>query len=210
MRTFLNIVRAIDTMIWGLVVIVWVGLGTFAGVIALTIHSVAALGKLYSEEIEHIDPGPVEAVTATGANLFQVIRYAVIPQIVPPFLAYTLLRWDINMRSATVVGFVAGGGIGFFVVETIRMGAYQQYAAALWAVAVVIILVDYISATLARADPERISREPPAQHRRPFYRSPAHGSSTFSWVLALFVYCLERHRDRPARRSSSRRPPSGA
>jgi len=125
-RTILNVVRAVDTIVWGLIVIVWVGLGSFAGVIALTIHSVAALGKLFSEEIEHIDPGPVEAVTATGANWIQTIRHAVIPQIVPSFLAYSLLRWDINMRSATVIGFVAGGGIGFFVVETVRMGGYQH------------------------------------------------------------------------------------
>jgi len=145
MRTFLNVVRSIDTIIWGIIVIVWVGLGPFAGLIALTIHSVAALGKLFSEEIEHIDAGPIEAVTSTGANLLQVIRYAVLPQIYPPFLAYTLLRWDINMRSATVVGFVAGGGIGFFVVETIRKGGYREYAAALWAVAVVVIIVDYVS-----------------------------------------------------------------
>ena len=80
-RGFLNIVRAIDTIVWGLIVVVWVGLGPFAGVIALTIHSAAALGKLFSEEIEHIDSGPIEAVTASGANLIQVIRYAVIPQI---------------------------------------------------------------------------------------------------------------------------------
>lgn len=146
MRTVLNVVRAVDTVVWGLIVIVWVGLGSFAGVIALTIHSVAALGKLYSEEIEHIDPGPVEALTATGANLVQTVRYGIVPQIIPSFLAYTLLRWDINMRSATVIGFVAGGGIGFFVVETIRAAGYQQYAAALWAVAVVIIIVDAISA----------------------------------------------------------------
>ena len=144
-RGILNVVRAIDTIVWGLIVIVWVGLGSFAGVIALTIHSIAALGKLFSEEIEHIDPGPVEAVTATGANLIQVVRYAVIPQIVPSFLAYSLLRWDINMRSATVIGFVAGGGIGFFVIENVRMGGYQQYATALWAVVVVIVLVDFIS-----------------------------------------------------------------
>ena len=146
LRALFNIVRAVDPVVWGLSLIVWVGLGCFAGMIALTIHSIAALAKLFSEEIEHIDPGPVEAVRATGANLLQVIRFAMIPQIVPPFLAYTLLRWDINMRSATVVGFVAGGGIGFFVVETIRLGAYPQYGAALWAVAVVIIIVDYISA----------------------------------------------------------------
>ncbi len=144
-RTLLNIVRAVDTVVWGLIVIVWVGLGSFAGVIALTIHSVAALGKLLSEEIEHIDPGPVEAIEAAGGNFFQVVRYAVIPQIIPSFLSYTLLRWDINMRSATVIGFVAGGGIGFFVLETIRLGGYQQYASALWAVAVVIIIVDFIS-----------------------------------------------------------------
>jgi phosphonate ABC transporter permease subunit PhnE len=144
-RGFLNIVRAIDTIVWGLIVVVWVGLGPFAGVIALTIHSAAALGKLFSEEIEHIDTGPIEAVTATGANLIQVIRYAVIPQIMPSFLSFSLLRWDINMRSATVIGFVAGGGIGFFVIENVRMGGYQQYATALWAVVVVIILVDYIS-----------------------------------------------------------------
>jgi phosphonate transport system permease protein len=151
MRGILNAVRAIDTIVWGLIVIVWVGLGSFAGVLALTIHSVAALAKLFSEEIEHIDPGPVEAVTATGANLVQTISHAVVPQIVPSFLAYSLLRWDINMRSATVVGFVAGGGIGFFIVETTRMGGYQQYATALWAVAVVIIIVDYISANWREA-----------------------------------------------------------
>lgn len=169
-RVFLNIVRAVDTLIWGLIVVLWVGLGSFAGVIALTIHSVAALGKLFSEEVEHIDPGPIEAITATGANLVQVVRYAVIPQIVPSFLAYTLLRWDINMRSATVVGFVAGGGIGYFVVETIRKSGYTQYAAALWAVAVVVILVDHVSAKWR----QRImvgAATPHAGPPRPFYKS---------------------------------------
>lgn len=171
MRTLLNIVRAIDTVIWGLVVVVWIGLGPFAGMLALTIHSVAALGKLYSEEIEHIDLGPIEAVTASGANLFQVVRYAVIPQIIPPFIAYTLLRWDINMRSATIVGFVAGGGIGFFVLETIRKGGYTQYAAALWAIAIVIIIVDYVSAYWR----ERIlvgDTKVTAEAPKPFYKSP--------------------------------------
>ncbi len=170
-RTFLNVVRAIDTVIWGLIVVVWIGLGSFAGVLALTIHSVAALGKLYSEEIEHIDSGPVEAVTATGANLIQTIRYAMVPQIIPSFLAYTLLRWDINMRSATIVGFVAGGGIGAYVLETIRKGGYEQYAAALYAIAIVIIAVDYVSAKMRERimiGETKISLEPP----KPFYKSP--------------------------------------
>jgi phosphonate transport system permease protein len=178
MRTMLNVVRAIDTMIWGIIVIVWVGLGSFAGVIALTIHSVAALGKLNSEEIEHIDPGPVEAITATGANLFQVMRYAVVPQIIPSFLAYTLLRWDINMRSATIVGFVAGGGIGYFVVETIRMAAYTDYAAALWAVAIVIVLVDTISGRWR----ERILSDAPPKSET--------GQRSFLSSLRLPVYAV--------------------
>lgn len=189
MRTLLNIVRAIDTLIWGLIVVLWVGLGSFAGVLALTIHSIAALGKLFSEEVEHIDPGPIEAVTATGANLIQTIRYAVIPQVVPPFLAYTLLRWDINVRSATIVGFVAGGGIGFFVVESLRKAAYNQYAAALWAVAVVVMIVDYVSAKWREqimVGTTHVSSEPP----RPFYKS----LRAWFYIIvgtAVFIYFWE-------------------
>jgi phosphonate transport system permease protein len=189
MRTLLNIVRAIDTLIWGVIVVVWVGLGPLAGVLALTIHSIAALAKLFSEEVEHIDPGPIEAITATGANLVQTIRYAVIPQIVPPFLAFTLLRWDINMRSATIVGMVAGGGIGFFIVETLRKSAYPQYAAALWAIAIVIMAVDFLSAKWR----ERIvmgTTQVKIGKPKPFYTSPR------AWLYILlgtaaFVYCWQ-------------------
>ena len=186
MRTILNVVRAIDTIVWGLIVIVWVGLGSFAGVIALTIHSVAALAKLFSEEIEHIDTGPVEAVTATGANLIQIIRYAIIPQIIPPFLAYSLLRWDINMRSATVIGFVAGGGIGYFVIEAVRMGGYQQYATALWAVAVIIIIVDYISEKWR----ENILKDQPQREKK--HRSTAEILKIGFYIIlgvAALAYC---------------------
>ena len=186
-RTLLNIVRAVDTIVWGLIIIVWVGLGSFAGMIALTVHSVAALGKLFSEEIEHIDSGPVEAVTASGANLVQVIRYAILPQIMPPFLAFTLLRWDINMRSATVVGFVAGGGIGFFVVETIRMGGYPQYGAALWTVAVVIIIVDYISARWRESILSDKPRENSAT-RRPLLNALKKAVYVLL-AVAVFAYC---------------------
>jgi len=186
-RGILNIVRAVDTIVWGLIVIVWVGLGSFAGVIALTIHSVAALGKLFSEEIEHIDEGPVEAVTATGANLIQTIRYAIIPQITSSFLAYSLLRWDINMRSATVIGFVAGGGIGFFVVETVRMGGYQQYATALWVVVIVIVLVDYVSAkwreSILRDQPQKVETA-----KRPFFNNLRLAFYVILGAL-VFIYC---------------------
>jgi len=186
-RTILNIVRAVDTVVWGLIIIVWVGLGSFAGVIALTVHSIAALGKLYSEEIEHIDSGPVEAIEASGGNFFQVIRYAVIPQIIPSFLSYTLLRWDINMRSATVIGFVAGGGIGFFVLETIRQGGYQQYAAALWAVAVVIIIVDYISGKWRF----NILKDQPAEKAHPsLWKRVSKYFYIFLGIVA-FIYCWD-------------------
>ena len=184
-RLILNFVRAIDTVVWGLIIIVWVGLGSFAGVIALTIHSIAALAKLFSEEIEHIDPGPVEAIEATGGNFFQIIRYAIIPQIIPPFLSYTLLRWDINMRSATVIGFVAGGGIGFFVVETIRQGGYQMYAAALWAIAVVIILVDAISSKWRN----QILEDKPQKAVKPYQKY----LTAFYILLGIiaFFYCAQ-------------------
>ncbi len=186
MRTFFNIVRAVDPIIWGLILIIWVGLGNLAGILALTIHSVAALGKLYSEEIEHIDGGPLEAVTSTGANLVQVVRFSVVPQIVPPFLAYSLLRWDINMRAATIVGFVAGGGIGFFVVETLRKGAFTQYAAALWAIAIVIIIVDFISERWrARILSEEVQVNAPPP--RSFFRSPRNWTYLLLFA-ALFIY----------------------
>jgi phosphonate transport system permease protein len=187
MRGILNAVRAVDTIVWGIIIITWVGLGSFAGVMALTIHSVAALAKLFSEEIEHIDPGPVEAITATGANLVQTISHAVVPQIVPPFLGYSLLRWDINMRMATVVGFVAGGGIGFMVVETLRMGAYQLYGTILWAVAVVIIIVDYISAKWREA----ILADQPKKELNEKQRRAGVLRTAFYVILGViaFIYC---------------------
>ena len=125
---------------------VWVGIGPFAGVLALTVHSIAALGKLYSEAIESIDEGPIEAVTATGANRMQVIMYAVVPQIVPQFLAFTIYRWDINVRMSTIIGFVGGGGIGFLLQQWINLLQYRNAAVAVWAIAIVVATLDYISA----------------------------------------------------------------
>src|SRR5690606_10217601 len=114
------VTRSIEPIIWAVIAAVWVGLGPFAGVIAMTIHTIAALGKLYSEAIESIDPGPIEAVTATGANALQRIMYAIVPQIIPPFLSFTIYRWDINVRMSTIIGFVGGGGIGQYLFEWIN------------------------------------------------------------------------------------------
>lgn len=145
-RLTLNLLRAIEPLIWAIIFAVWVGVGPFAGVLALTLHSIAALGKLYSEQIESIEPGPIEAVTATGANQLQVIIYGVIPQIVPPYIAFTLYRWDINVRMSTVIGLVGGGGIGFLLIQWINLLQYQQAAVAVWAIAIVVSVMDYVSA----------------------------------------------------------------
>ncbi len=150
MRAFFNIVRSVEPMIFGIVFVVWVGLGSFAGMLALVAHSVAALGKLFSEVVEHIDPGPVEAVTATGANKFQVIRYAIVPQVVPDFASFALYRWDINVRMSTIIGFVGGGGIGFRLSEWIRLSAYRQIATAVIGIALVIVALDYLSSQIRR------------------------------------------------------------
>ncbi len=147
-RTLLNILRSIESLIIAIVFVVIVGLGPFAGMLALALHSVAALGKLYSEVIEGIDPGPIEAIRATGANWLQVVRYAVIPQIVPPFTAFTIYRWDINVRSATVIGLVGGGGIGFLLIELIRVNNMRGVSAVFIAIAVIVIALDTISAKI--------------------------------------------------------------
>ena len=145
-RTLLNILRSIEPLIMGIVFVVWVGLGPFAGVLALGVHSIAALGKLYSESIESIDPGPIEAITATGASRLQTIVYAVIPQIVPPFISFTIYRWDVNVRMSTIIGFVGGGGIGFLLQQWINLLRYREAATAMWAIAFVVATLDYVSA----------------------------------------------------------------
>jgi phosphonate transport system permease protein len=147
-RTIMNIIRAIEPLIWALIAVVWVGLGPFAGIIALTVHSIASLGKLYSEAIEAIDPGPIEAVEATGATRLQTIVYAVVPQMIAPFVSFSIYRWDINVRMSTVIGLVGGGGIGFLLVQYIRLLDYRAAGIAVWFIAVTVAVLDYVSAEI--------------------------------------------------------------
>jgi phosphonate transport system permease protein len=147
-RTILNIQRAIEPLILAIVFVVWVGIGPFAGVLALTLHTVAALGKLYSEQVENIAQGPIEAVTATGANKLQTIIYAVVPQIVPPYIAFTIYRWDINVRMSTIIGFAGGGGIGFLLLQNLNLLKYRQAAVQMIAIAIVVASLDYVSARI--------------------------------------------------------------
>ncbi len=147
-RTVLNIIRSIEPLIWAIIAVLWVGLGPFAGIIALTVHSIAALGKLYSESIESIDPGPIEAIQATGANRLQTIMYAVVPQVLPPFISFTIYRWDINVRMSTIIGAVGGGGIGFLLMQWIRLLDYRSAGIAVWFIAITVAILDYISAEI--------------------------------------------------------------
>jgi phosphonate transport system permease protein len=147
-RTILNIIRAIEPLIWAIIAVVWVGLGPFAGIIALTVHSVAALGKLYSEAIEGIDSGPIEAVQATGASRLQTIMFAVVPQMIAPFVSFSIYRWDINVRMSTVIGLVGGGGIGFILVQYIRLLDYRAAGIAVWFIAITVAVLDYVSAEI--------------------------------------------------------------
>jgi phosphonate transport system permease protein len=147
-RATFNLTRSIEALVLAIIFTVWVGLGPFAGVLALGVHSIASLGKLYSEAIESIDAGPIEAITATGASPLQVVRYAVVPQIVPQFIAFTIYRWDINVRFSTVIGFVGGGGIGFILQQYINLLQWRQAATALWMIAIVVAFLDYASAVV--------------------------------------------------------------
>ena len=147
-RTLLNIVRSIEALIIAIIFVNIVGLGPFAGMLAITIHTVAALGKLFSEVVEGIDPGPIEAIHATGASWLQLVRYAVAPQIVVPFTSFTIYRLEINVRTATIVGFVGGGGIGFFLVQWIQLSDYRAVGAALFGIFLVVSAMDFISARI--------------------------------------------------------------
>ena len=147
-RGILNIIRAIEPIIWAIIAVIVVGLGPFAGILALVFHSIAALGKLYSEAIESIDPGPIEAIQATGATWLQTVVYAVVPQIVPPFVSFTIYRWDINVRMSTIIGLVGGGGIGFLLVQYIRILDYRSAGMAVWFIAITVAVLDYISAEI--------------------------------------------------------------
>jgi phosphonate ABC transporter permease subunit PhnE len=147
-RTILNAIRSVEPLVMVIVFVVWVGIGPFAGALALGLHTVAALAKLFSEQVESILPGPLEAVQATGANRLQTIVYAVVPQIIPPYISFTMYRWDINVRMSTIIGFAGGGGIGFLLQQNIRLLDYRAASTQMLAIALVVASMDYVSSVI--------------------------------------------------------------
>jgi phosphonate ABC transporter permease subunit PhnE len=147
-RTILNGTRSVEALVMAIVFVAWVGLGPFAGALALSLHTVAALSKLYSEQVESILEGPLEAIQATGANRLQTIVFAVVPQIIPPYISFTMYRWDINVRMSTIIGFVGGGGIGFILQQNINLLNYRAASVNMLAIAIVVASMDYISSAI--------------------------------------------------------------
>lgn len=147
-RTAVDIMRSIDAIIWAIVFIVWVRAGAFPGMLALFVQATANLTKLYSERLESIDPGPAEAIRATGANGLQVILYGIVPQIINPYLSFTLYQWDINVRMSTVIGIVGGGGIGQMLFQYMRIWDFSSAGMMMLLIMIVVWIIDTTSSRL--------------------------------------------------------------
>ncbi|MGK7891061.1 MAG: phosphonate ABC transporter, permease protein PhnE [Leptolyngbyaceae cyanobacterium] len=147
-RRFGDAMRAINELVFAVIFIVAVGLGPFAGVLALFIHTTGTLGKLFSEAVESIDPGPVEGIRATGATKLQEIVFGVIPQVIPLWSSFVLYRFEANVRSASVLGFVGAGGIGVTLIQNFRAFKYQEVGAMLFMLIVTVAIIDTISSKI--------------------------------------------------------------
>ena len=147
-RAVLNLVRTVPDLALGLVFVAAVGLGAFAGTLALAIHTATVLAKLLSESVENIDEGIVEAIRATGASYPQVLSFAVVPQILPDLISFTLYRLETNIRAASVLGLIGAGGIGYLMNSSFRTFQYQEASAIVLVLIALVMLVDYLSSRL--------------------------------------------------------------
>lgn len=141
-RRVLEVARAVPELVYALVFVFAFGLGALPGVLAVAVHSVGALGKLFAEAAEAVDPGPIDGVRATGAGWLQVMRFAVLPQVAPAYLSYALLRFEINVRAAAIVGFVGAGGIGMELYLVIRQFLYPDISALVLLLIATVALID--------------------------------------------------------------------
>jgi phosphonate transport system permease protein len=149
-RRLMDAFRAINEFVFALLFVVAVGLGPVAGVLALAVHNIGIIAKLFSEAVEAIDPRPVEGIRATGASRLQEVVFGVVPQVMPLWSSYTLYRFETNVRSATVLGIVGAGGIGHSLYENIRSFQYSETAAIVIIVVLTVMLIDLISARIRK------------------------------------------------------------
>lgn len=150
-RTVLNVTRSVEALVWAIIFSVWVGIGPFAGMLALMIHSVASLTKQYSEMVETVNEGPIEGVQSCGANKLQMIWFAIVPQVVLPYISFTVYRWDINVRMATIIGLVGGGGIGTMLIKYQGQAMWPEVGTIIVVIAAVVWMMDQASAYIREA-----------------------------------------------------------
>lgn len=149
-RSFFNLMRSYDPLVMATIFGFWLSFGPFPGFLALTVVTIASLGKLFSEAVENIDPGPVEALQSVGAPPLHTVRYGVVPQVVPDFVSYIIYHWDINVRISTIIGFVGGGGIGYYLNLSINDFKWNQAGTAIWAIVIVVWAMDFLSAEIRK------------------------------------------------------------
>lgn len=150
-RTVLNVTRSIEALVWAIIFSVWVGIGPFAGMLALMIHSIASLTKQYSEMVETVNEGPIEGVQSCGASKLQTIWFAIVPQVVLPYISFTVYRWDINVRMATIIGLVGGGGIGTMLIKYQGQAMWPEVGTIIVVIAAVVWIMDQASAYIREA-----------------------------------------------------------
>ncbi len=151
LRMFLNLIRSMEPIVWAIIFSVWVGLGPFAGTFALMIHSIASLTKQYSEMVEAVDKGPIEGIQSTGAGTLQMLWFAIVPQVILPYVSFTIYRWDINVRMATIIGLVGGGGIGNMLIQYQNQAQWSEVGALIILIALVVWAMDTSSAYIREA-----------------------------------------------------------
>src|SRR5438552_245314 len=144
-RAVLNLFRSVSELIWAIFFVSAVGLGPFPGALALAMNYGGILGRLYAEAIENVEPGPVEALEATGAGRLQVICFAIVPQALPQFVTYNLYWFEVAVRSATVLGMVGAGGLGFELVTTIRLFEWRETGLILLVILAMVTAIDLAS-----------------------------------------------------------------
>ena len=147
-RMLLNFLRTVPELVWALLLVTVVGLGAFPGVLALTLHSVGGLGKLYAEAIEAVNPGVIDAIEATGAKRYKVILFGILPSCLPLMISTTLLYWEYNNRTSTILGLVGAGGIGLALTHAIEDFRYHDAVTCLIVIVLILSIIDRVSAKL--------------------------------------------------------------
>jgi len=147
-RIFLNALRSINELVFALIFVAAVGLGPFAGVLAIALHATGMLAKFCAEEVEGVDRGPVEAMQATGAGRLQVILFGIVPQVVPAFVSYAVYRFDVSIRAATILGLVGAGGLGFSLVKTMKLFKYHETATCILVIFLLVFISDWVCARI--------------------------------------------------------------